>query len=60
MGLIEQNREPIVRTPEDAYRCFPATNIDLSVPENFVPCKNHQQPLDEAEAEAYSAQFQLD
>ena len=28
--------EPIVCTPEDAYRCFMRTNIDVLVLENFV------------------------
>ena len=34
--------EPIVRTPEDAYRCFLATNMDALVLENFVLLKDDQ------------------
>ena len=28
--------EPIVCTPEDAYRCFMRTNMDVLVLENFI------------------------
>jgi carbamoyltransferase len=53
--------EPIVCTPEDAYRCFRATDMDALVIENLVFLKN---PDDRAEADesrqAYLAQFQLD
>jgi carbamoyltransferase len=52
--------EPIVCTPEDAYRCFLSSNMDVLVLENFVLKKHDQQPLSEADAEAYLAQFQLD
>jgi carbamoyltransferase len=52
--------EPIVCTPEDAYRCFLSSNMDVLVLENFVLKKDDQQPLSEADAEAYLAQFQLD
>ena len=34
--------EPIVCTPEDAYRCFMRTNIDVLVLENFVLRKEKQ------------------
>ncbi len=34
--------EPIVCTPEDAYRCFMATNMDVLVVENFVLLKDRQ------------------
>ncbi len=51
--------EPIVCTPEDAYRCFMATNMDALVLERFVLLKEEQtgagQRLDE-----YLAQFALD
>jgi carbamoyltransferase len=53
--------EPIVCTPEDAYRCFAATDMDVLVLEDFVIAK------DDATREAgletrkqYLAQFQLD
>ncbi|HBH79016.1 MAG TPA: hypothetical protein DDY39_04235 [Nitrospira sp.] len=38
--------EPIVCTPEDAYRCFMRTEMDLLVLENCVLRKEDQQPLD--------------
>ena len=34
--------EPIVCTPEDAYRCFMATNMDVLVLEDFVLLKDEQ------------------
>ncbi len=37
--------EPIVCTPEDAYRCFMRTEIDVLVLENFVLNKADQKPL---------------
>jgi carbamoyltransferase len=37
--------EPIVRTPEDAYKCFMRTEMDFLVMENFVLDKNKQVPL---------------
>jgi carbamoyltransferase len=37
--------EPIVCTPEDAYRCFMRTNIDVLVLENFVLMKEEQTPV---------------
>jgi carbamoyltransferase len=52
--------EPIVCTPQDAYRCFLGSNMDVLVLENFVLRKDDQKPLSEAEATAYLAQFQLD
>jgi carbamoyltransferase len=36
--------EPIVCTPEDAYRCFMRTNMDVLVLEEFVLQKIHQAP----------------
>lgn len=35
--------EPIVCTPEDAYRCFMRTNMDILVLENIVLIKEEQQ-----------------
>jgi len=42
--------EPIVCTPEDAYRCFMRTDMDVLVLENFVLEKTEQAPagLDES------------
>jgi carbamoyltransferase len=37
--------EPIVCTPEDAYRCFMRTNMDALVLENFVLLKEDQPAL---------------
>ena len=34
--------EPIVCTPEDAYRCFMGTDMDLLVLENYVLLKEDQ------------------
>ena len=34
--------EPIVCSPDDAYRCFMATNIDVLVLESFVLIKDEQ------------------
>jgi carbamoyltransferase len=50
--------EPIVCTPEDAYRCFMFTHIDALVLGNFVLLKEGQPAL--AGAAEHLAQFQLD
>ena len=39
--------EPIVCTPEQAYRCFMRTEMDTLVLENFVLDKKEQKPLEE-------------
>ena len=39
--------EPIVCTPEDAYRCFMRTEMDYLVLENFLLDKHEQPPWDE-------------
>lgn len=38
--------EPIVCTPEDAYRCFMRTNIDYLMLGNYLLDKNEQKPLE--------------
>jgi len=38
--------EPIVCTPEDAYRCFMRTNMDYLVMGNFLLEKKEQKPLE--------------
>jgi carbamoyltransferase len=38
--------EPIVCTPEDAYRCFMCTNMDYLVIENFIFEKTKQPDQD--------------
>ncbi|MGZ3726169.1 MAG: carbamoyltransferase family protein [Pseudobdellovibrio sp.] len=49
--------EPIVCTPQDAYRCFMGTNIDILVLENFVLMKDEQP---EKNKEDYKDLFELD
>jgi len=39
--------EPIVCTPQDAYKCFMRTNIDYLVMGNFLISKKDQKPLEE-------------
>jgi len=38
--------EPIVCSPEDAYRCFMRTAIDILVLENCLLYKDEQKPLE--------------
>jgi carbamoyltransferase len=53
--------EPIVCTPEDAYRCFLATDMDVLVLEDIVITKDAAaRQAGEAVREHYLAQFQLD
>jgi carbamoyltransferase len=52
--------EPIVCTPEQAYRCFVNTNIDALVLENFVLEKPSQADSDSAQRREYLSQFALD
>jgi carbamoyltransferase len=43
--------EPIVCTPEDAYRCFMRTNMDMLVLEHYIlekAAQPHQAPEDES------------
>jgi carbamoyltransferase len=51
--------EPIVCTPQDAYRCFRATDMDALVLEDHVLYKEEMAPA-AADREQYLAQFQLD
>lgn len=50
--------EPIVCTPEDAYRCFMRTEMDVLAMGNFVLAKEQQEAL--AEDIAWQEEFQLD
>jgi carbamoyltransferase len=50
--------EPIVCTPEDAYRCFMRTEMDYLVIEDFVLDKREQPKLEEDDA--WRAQLDLD
>jgi carbamoyltransferase len=52
--------EPIVCTPEDAYRCFLNTNMDVLVLERFVLLKKEQPNAGDIDNSAYLAQFALD
>jgi carbamoyltransferase len=50
--------EPIVCTPEDAYRCFMRTNMDVLVLEHFILLKEEQAAL--ADDGAWQKEFVLD
>ena len=50
--------EPIVCTPEDAYRCFMRTEMDALVLGSFLLRKERQKPL--AEDADWQREFQLD
>jgi carbamoyltransferase len=50
--------EPMVCTPEDAYRCFMRTNMDALVLENFILMKDEQAAA--AEDESWKQEFVLD
>ncbi|MCB9894069.1 MAG: carbamoyltransferase [Planctomycetes bacterium] len=52
--------EPIVCTPEDAYRCFMATNMDVLVLGSHVLLKADQPDAPDNEAKAHLAKFELD
>src|SRR5262249_38382478 len=53
--------EPIVCTPQDAYRCFLATDMDVLVMEDIVIVKDDvARAAGAASREQYLAQFQLD
>jgi carbamoyltransferase len=51
--------EPIVCTPEDAYRCFTRTNMDCLVLEKFVIEKKDQTNLPPLDM-SWQKEFQLD
>ncbi len=50
--------EPIVCTPEDAFRCFMRTDMDVLVLENFILVKSEQAPVDRDES--WRTEFVLD
>jgi carbamoyltransferase len=52
--------EPIVCSPEDAWRCFMATNMDVLVLEDAVLYKDEQPAARQHEVGRYLAQFALD
>jgi carbamoyltransferase len=52
--------EPIVCTPQDAYRCFMACDMDVLVLENCILYKSEQPAMSLAEREKYVGSFSLD
>lgn len=50
--------EPIVCTPEDAYRCFMRTEMDYLVLENFVLAKTAQPQREQDQK--WQEEFELD
>jgi carbamoyltransferase len=52
--------EPIVCSPQDAYRCFMATNMDVLVLGDHILYKHEQPEAKQHEVDAYIAQFELD
>ena len=50
--------EPIVCTPEDAYKCFMRTEMDYLVLENFVLAKSDQPDIERDES--WRDEFELD
>jgi len=50
--------EPIVCTPEDAFRCFMRTDMDVLVLENFILVKSEQAPV--VRDESWKTEFVLD
>jgi carbamoyltransferase len=52
--------EPIVCTPQDAYRCFMGTNMDALVLENILLLKDEQAKPSTTDIEAYKKSFALD
>jgi carbamoyltransferase len=52
--------EPIVCRPQDAYKCFMATNMDVLVMENQLLYKEEQPQAKQHEIDEYKARFELD
>jgi carbamoyltransferase len=52
--------EPIVNTPEDAYRCFMATEMDILVLENHLLYKSEQPKNNRISKNSHVANFDLD
>ena len=52
--------EPIVCSPQDAYRCFMACNMDVLVLERFVLHKEEQPNARPIDVKEYLASFELD
>jgi len=52
--------EPIVCSPEHAYRCFMGTNMDVLVLEEVLLYKKEQPEAERHATDAYRAQYELD
>lgn len=52
--------EPIVCSPEDAFRCFMATHMDCLVLENYILLKEQQPEGLKLSVEIYKSKYQLD
>ena len=52
--------EPIVCSPQHAYRCFMATNMDVLVVQDYLLYKNEQPQAKQHEVDEYISQFDLD
>jgi carbamoyltransferase len=52
--------EPIVCTPQDATKCFLATDMDMLVLENCILYKKDQKGIDEETKKKYIQSFSLD
>ncbi len=52
--------EPIVCSPEDAYRCFMATDMEALVLGRFVLLKEEQDSRVEFNSEQHLSKFDLD
>ncbi len=52
--------EPIVNSPENAYRCFLATQMDVLVMENFVLLKEEQKNVDQDKIQEYLSKTGVD
>lgn len=50
--------EPIVYSPQDAYRCFMRTEMDYLVLENFILAKKDQAPMEKDQS--WMKEFELD
>ena len=52
--------EPIVHTPEDAYRCFMATEMDVLVLENHISINLNNHAENKVSKDSHISQFSLD
>ena len=52
--------EPIVSTPEDAYKCFMATEMDILVLEDHILYKTEQPLTNRVPKDSHVSQFKLD